>query len=284
MAEALARLKTLLDVTPVAQGSASPDAGDIVAMLASLPLGETALLLHVHEQAGGPGYPALSEAFIERLKQASCDQVWASLAAIVKSGEADEASETHTRWDHVTRLHRHGGAADFAKARDWTGDPDARLRRAGADVLAQLGFAERDAAGEFPFADASAAALDRLLDDPFPEVVSSALHALGFLRRGEIGRIARHASDPDPELRRAVVFALMHRTEPEARLLLIELSTDAEPDIRDWATFSLGLGDDIHAPHIRAALIARLDDPDEDTRAEAVAALERVAARPYATP
>lgn len=63
---------------------------------------------------------------------------------------------------------------------------------------------------------------------------------------------------------------------------LIGLCADSDPEVRDWATCSLGRTlaadtDDLQkyydTPRIRAALIARLDDPDPATRAEACAGL-----------
>jgi hypothetical protein len=63
---------------------------------------------------------------------------------------------------------------------------------------------------------------------------------------------------------------------------LIGLCADEDPEVRDWATCSLGRtlaadSDDLQAfydtPQIRAALIARLDDTDSATRAEACAGL-----------
>ena len=51
---------------------------------------------------------------------------------------------------------------------------------------------------------------------------------------------------------------------------LIELTSDPEPGIRDWATFALGtLSPGEHRGAARRAA-ARLDDSDDDTRIEAV--------------
>ena len=51
---------------------------------------------------------------------------------------------------------------------------------------------------------------------------------------------------------------------------LIELTSDPEPGIRDWATFALGTLSPQNTEVLRDALAARLDDSDDDTRIEAV--------------
>jgi HEAT repeat protein len=48
---------------------------------------------------------------------------------------------------------------------------------------------------------------------------------------------------------------------------------DNDPDIRDWATFGLGVQGNADTPEIREALLERLDDGNPDTREEAVAGL-----------
>ncbi len=45
------------------------------------------------------------------------------------------------------------------------------------------------------------------------------------------------------------------------------LTRDPEPEVRDWATFSLGTLCEVDTPAVRAALRARLDDTAEDTTA-----------------
>jgi|RhiMetdeSRZDD1v2_1073273.scaffolds.fasta_scaffold80101_2 hypothetical protein len=56
-------------------------------------------------------------------------------------------------------------------------------------------------------------------------------------------------------------------------IMLIELSRDVEPGARDWATFGLGTYSKIDSPEIRAALLARLADEDDETRGERCSAL-----------
>ena len=54
----------------------------------------------------------------------------------------------------------------------------------------------------------------------------------------------------------------------------IEMSSDADEVVRDWATFGLG-AINVDTPEIRAALFARIADEDEITRGEALVGLAR---------
>ena len=54
------------------------------------------------------------------------------------------------------------------------------------------------------------------------------------------------------------------------RFALIKLSGDSEPEVRDWATFGLGTLSSDDGPDVRAALLARAEDPYHTTRAEAL--------------
>ena len=72
-----------------------------------------------------------------------------------------------------------------------------------------------------------------------------------------------------------VLFALMWSEDPRAIEAIVELTTDEDPHIRDWATFSLGSREELDTTEIREALAARLYDPDADTRGEAMLGLVR---------
>jgi hypothetical protein len=63
--------------------------------------------------------------------------------------------------------------------------------------------------------------------------------------------------------------------EESAIPALIQLSRDKESDVRDWATFGLGLlfNHSVDREDIRSAMVDRLTDQDEDTRGEALAGL-----------
>jgi HEAT repeat protein len=101
-------------------------------------------------------------------------------------------------------------------------------------------------------------------------------------------RLAWHASAVEPLLRlegsasanvrRSVAeglgSAMSDQVVPAGVEALVRLSQDPDESVRDWATFSLAqLGDD--SPAVRAALRAGADDPDYDTRCEALLGLAR---------
>jgi HEAT repeat protein len=66
----------------------------------------------------------------------------------------------------------------------------------------------------------------------------------------------------DPELGRQIVDTLM-------RLLV-----DPEPQVRDWATFSLSMTEE-DSPQLREALLERMQDTDFNTRSEAAVGLAK---------
>jgi HEAT repeat protein len=56
---------------------------------------------------------------------------------------------------------------------------------------------------------------------------------------------------------------------------LIDLMDDEDEDVRDWATFGLGVQLEADGPEIRDALARRITDPGNDTSGEALVGLAR---------
>jgi HEAT repeat protein len=176
--------------------------------------------------------------------------------------------ESDEYWALVQELHRRGEPEIFRAASTWCFSDDSAMRCLGADVLGQLGYPE-----SFPFGDESSAILSGLLQDEDPAVVSAGLIALGHLGRGAASRIASLASHSDARVRYAVAVCLGPRPEDDATRTLIALTKDDDRDVRDWATFGLGDMSDADSPDVRAALVARLVDLDEEVRGEALVGL-----------
>jgi hypothetical protein len=90
------------------------------------------------------------------------------------------------------------------------------------------------------------------------------------------------ADHPGPDVRLSVARALpsilgIDQVPPDdpGIITLLRLMTDDDSDVRDWATFGVGSRVAVDSDEIRDALIARLTDPDADTRLEALVGLAR---------
>jgi hypothetical protein len=212
--------------------------------------------------AGDASVADLIGAFDERLRTLSSREIMELLAHAAGGLATDDE---HAYWCCVCELHRRADRSIFETCRTWAASAEAGLRKTSADVLAQLGYA----VGR-PFALESQTILERLLQESSIGVVRAALVALGHLRVGDLSLIAGCAGHPDAQVREAVVHALLYRDELAARQVLIELSADTAEAVRDWATFGLGTCSRADSPDLRAALVERLDDADDETRGEAI--------------
>jgi hypothetical protein len=106
--------------------------------------------------------------------------------------------------------------------------------------------------------------LDHAVQVATPRDVRAVVGFLGSddanVRAAALGVLALVVPDPDPELVDTV----------------IRLSADDDASVRDYACFSLGQQwAEVDMPAVRAALVARLEDDDNDTRCEALAGLAR---------
>jgi hypothetical protein len=85
---------------------------------------------------------------------------------------------------------------------------------------------------------------------------------------------------PDGDVRLAIARSLPNGVERDTPCrdaviqALITLTSDEDSDVRDWACFGLGQLSTA-SPEVQEALAARLTDPDDDTRCEALLALAK---------
>jgi HEAT repeat protein len=202
------------------------------------------------------------------LDSASVDELF----ALARAAEGEDAY-----WDAVSELHRRGEKRTFELASVLCDSFAVGERCLGADVLAQLGAVDGASPSEGPFATASSEVLLRLLqEDDEPAVLSSAAIGLGHLRdERAIDQLTALAAHQEAEVRRAVVHGLMGHDDDRAVAALIGLSSDPDGDVRDWATFSLGVQVDRDTHEVRDALAERLGDDYGDTRREAIRGLAR---------
>jgi HEAT repeat protein len=176
----------------------------------------------------------------------------------------------------VRALRKLGNREVFDRAAAWCVSQEPLKRARGADVLAQLGRTFEHRTNNFP--EESFAVVSAMLDretEPLP--LLAAIHALGHIGDPHcISLIVQHRSHPAADVRFAVACALGNfANDSVAADTLIELTSDVDSDVRDWATFGLGVLGERDSPEIRNALASRLDDPCEDAREEAMIGLAK---------
>jgi HEAT repeat protein len=191
-------------------------------------------------------------------------------------GDDDDDDEY---WTIVHELHRRGTRQIFDQAAGLILSEDAPVRGVACDVLSQLGFETGQ-----PFAAETVPLLARVCSEEIsPSVIGSAITAMGHLRRPEaLPYVVPHAQHADPKVRLAVACALPSLTDWEwvdqahpAVTTLMQLTSDEDAHVRDWATFGLGTQVNVDGAEVRQCLLARVDGPHDDTRAEAIAGLTR---------
>jgi HEAT repeat protein len=173
--------------------------------------------------------------------------------------------------DAVCVLHFRGNAEVLGAAQILCRSSCEQERELGANILGQLGVPERT------FPEESVAELLRMLrSETSARVIEAIAIALGHQHDPRaVPELVRFAEHPEADVRYAVVHGLTGQLAPLAIATLIRLTQDTEPEVRDWATFALGTQIDLDTSEIRDALAARLNDPDEVTRAEAATGLSR---------
>lgn len=171
----------------------------------------------------------------------------------------------------VLALQYRGTREVFDAAATLCQSPVAKQRGIGVWILGQLGVTSPTFVAE-----SVDVLLAMLNNEPDTETLENIVVALGHRRDPRaIDPVVALQHHPAAYVRYGVALALMSFDDDRAVDTLITLSADADDMVRDWATFGLGSIQDVDTPAVRQALIARIDDPDDDTRGEALVGLAR---------
>jgi HEAT repeat protein len=179
-------------------------------------------------------------------------------------------------WKAVNSLRRIGTRQVFETAVSWIESPEPLVRARGLDVLAQLGKTAQHRSNTFP-QECYAVVSEALQRERDPQPLSSAVSALGHLHdaRG-IPLIAAFDRHPAAEIRFSVACALgSFPNDPLSIETLLRLMEDTDDDVRDWATFGVGVLGDRDSAEIRDALYRKLNDRSADVREEALVGLAK---------
>jgi HEAT repeat protein len=167
-------------------------------------------------------------------------------------------------WSAIGVMHSRGSGKEFEAAKKLCFSSNSSERQVGAHILGQLGW------GKKTFLEESVSILITLLKDSEEGVIVSAASALGH--RGSeksIPHLLKLKNHSNPDIRLGVVHGLTAQEDKDAVDALIELSTDSEQDVRNWATFALGSILEADTAQIRNALFDRIADENPEIRGEA---------------
>jgi HEAT repeat protein len=177
-------------------------------------------------------------------------------------------------WEAVRTLHGIGSREVFDRAAEWCSSDNSLKRARGASVLAQLGRTTDHPSNNFPEECFSVVStLVQREKEPLP--LLSAIHALGHIGNPlAVPLVVEHCLHPSADVRFAVACALGDfANDSHAVEALLALMQDVDDDVRDWATFGLGVQGDLDSDEIRDALWQRTTDLDRNVREEALAGL-----------
>jgi HEAT repeat protein len=169
----------------------------------------------------------------------------------------------------VTILHHKGSREVLESATRLCANDSADERQLAANILGQLGVPDRTFPNEcFKILAAM------LAKETDPNVLESIGAAFGHLQDPRaIELLLPLKSHANSDARFGVALGMTGHDRPDAIEALIELSRDTQESVRDWATFALGTVIPADTPEIREALFARISDPHDETRGEALVGL-----------
>ncbi len=190
------------------------------------------------------------------------DEVRDLLARAIALEDDEEAQH-----DVIRRLHRGPAAETYTEClRLLAGVPTERV--VACAVLAQLRTADSD------YRRKVTTDLKAQLAHESTSVVAAAIYAFSHLGvEAVVPELIALSSAADDGVRLAVATALARARDAKTRDALVRLSMDVDDDVRNWATFSLGVQRNDDDTSVREALKQRLLDSNIETRHEAILGL-----------
>ena len=211
------------------------------------------------------------------------------------------AADAFARLDGAHELEKaHDRAAVGPLLKLLDGERDVEVRRAAIGALAALGdeiavpaliaIARRDSLSVREFAIGALAALDdaRAVDplvvltkDREPSIRRYSLRALAFLHReGTLGAILEGLGDPVAEVRSEAIKGIAKLGDRSAAdRIAARVTSEPDPEIRQFACATLGALGTIGNPQHERALVKLLEDEEPLVKTAAVAALAKIGTR-----
>jgi hypothetical protein len=141
----------------------------------------------------------------------------------------------------------------------------------GIDIISQLGIYRKKFLNDL---------LDKLfqnLKSEEEELLVSCLIAIGHnnkkITKQQLKTLSQFTDSKSKNIRYALVFAILTLTNEIAINILLKLSDDRSPKVRDWAVFGLGTQIEADNSEIRNMLYKHCFDKDDQTKQEAIIGL-----------
>jgi HEAT repeat protein len=179
-----------------------------------------------------------------------------------------------TFWENIHELRRRPNKEVYNRAFKLADSESEKEKIIGIYVLAQLGFEPR-----FQQSKTIKLYFKLLENEKSPKVISAILSSISHnnekLNEKQILKLLKYKTHKFVDVRFQLTLAISCLKNEVAIENLIELSTDKNADIRNWATFGLGTQIEIDNSQIRNALWERVNDTDASTREEAIFGLAK---------
>lgn len=149
-----------------------------------------------------------------------------------------------------------------------------RGRLLAADEVGAVRVAAARALAGLP-GDEVVAALNAAMTDPDPELREAVVVLLGARRPAPTDALLAALADDAPKVRASAISALRYTRDGRVGPAVVPLVADPDPRVRAAAVIAIG---DLRDPSFLDSLYGALDDPVRHVREEAVASLARIAA------
>ena len=169
--------------------------------------------------------------------------------------------DEHIMSQYITVLHDRGNLDVLKQAQKLCQSKNLKEKDIGIYILGQLGVPERT------FPNECLHILLQLLEtENNPNILCAIGIALGHLKDNRaVKSLAKFKNHPHSDVRYSVVSGLLCQEDNTAIETLIELSSDQDENVRNWATFGLGSQVDANTTDIIEALWKRLIEEKKDT-------------------
>jgi HEAT repeat protein len=201
------------------------------------------------------------------------------IAAAIEQWDWDD-EKIQAAWPYTARtvLQARGDAETLEAIKALCARSKPKERSVGAAILGELGLPDRT----FP-AECIDLLLEMLENETDDDTLAVIATAFGYQEKDErvVDALNTLKAHPNEDVRLGVVFGLTWYDDDRAIAILMELMSDSDEDVRDWATFNIAQLYDLSkddpqrfdTPEIRQALLERLDDPHWPVKFEALEGL-----------